>query len=327
MATFETVWRQVRLSVPGAPVFLVREWVQDAYRSVHDKRLWNFSLIQDQIAWADSRDNLTNTVTWGSTAVTGNAGTPFVAADAGRQWRVGSYPIYTIQSVSLAGATSAVLDLPYRGETTGVVTTAQVLDAYATMPANFGQFMVVTDPQNQRFIPWWATQTDLTLVDPTRASSASVPRLLVGRKGSTYPPTLGQVQYEYWPKPTAQGAFQYYAKAAPVALADTDTFTGVLAHRTDVLVTGALMRAAQWPGTADLKNPYFNLALARQLQDDFERDCVALDIRDDDVYAQSFDTIPWQRWSNFAWAYDTHLLQATDATLADYAGYLGGGGW
>jgi hypothetical protein len=135
--------------------------------------------------------------------------------------------------------------------------------------------------------------------------------------------TLGQAQYAFWPLPTDAGSFQYYMRTRPVALADATAFTGVLATRGDVLQTGALAQAAKWPGTRERPNPYFNLALARQLDEEFLRLAMQLDLRDDDVNPMSLDRIPWQRWTAWSWAYNTQYLQMTDATLGAYWGMDG----
>lgn len=306
-------------------MFLVRDWVQEAYGRLIDRRGWIFATTQGQLPWADARNAVAVVTTWGSRTVT-SAGL-FSAADVGRQLRQGTYPVYTI--VSVESANSLTLDMAYYGTVQGA-TTVQILNAYAVLPEDFSRFVVVVSPQNQRLVPWWATQMELDLIDPTRTSTDSYPRMLVANRTSPVPATLGQVMYEYWPYPTAQGALQYYYVQRPSELADSFRFSGVLAHRTDVLVEGALALAAQWPGTATEKNPYFNLQLATQHEGKFIDGCDQLDIRDDDQNPQSFDTIPWQKWNAWAWAYNTHLLQQTDATLADYAGYLGsgwGGGW
>src|SRR5204862_8218516 len=108
----------------------------------------------------------------------------------------------------------------------------------------------------------------------------------------------------------------------PLLQADDDPIPGTLATRLDVLEAGALAQAARWPGTQDLKNPYFNLALAQQLSQDFRDLSQQIDLRDDDVYAQSIDNLPWQTWSRWPWTYDTRLLRASDATLSAYSGYF-----
>lgn len=298
----------------------MQSWVQSAYAELYDYRPWAWTLEQNQITYQASR-SFTATVELGSATVTSAA--QFVAGDAGRQFCVGTYPYYTILAV--VDASTITLSLPYQGEepesgSPGDVT-ATILDAYCTLPANFGAFTALVDPVNQRWVPWWGTQQELDLIDPTRTSADSTPRLLVSAQLSIYPSTLGRAQYEFWPKPTAAGALYYYMRTRPVQPADDDTFKGALAHRGDVIEDGALAQAARWPGTTDRKNPYFNLQLARDLDAKFERGKFQLDLRDDDMFYQSTETIPWQRWQGWGWAYPTHLLQRTDATLASYFGY------
>ena len=316
-------------------MFLVRTWVQDAFRELTQKRQWGWGIYQGQITYQASRQLTNITVTVGSTLVTAAPAT-FVASDASRQFSAGispnvngavaTFPMYTIQSVATDGS-SVILSLPFYGNNaqSGSVS-ATIRDAYATMPNNFGAFIAVVDPINQRFVPWWATQQEIDLIDPARTAADSTPRLLVSSSASVFPGTLGQLQYEFWPKPTAAGALQYYAMSRPMLLADTDPLLGLLQSRPDVLENGALARAARWPGTADYKNPYFNLQLALTHKAEFESGAIQLDLRDDDQFLQSWDTIPFQRWSAFSWAYDTHLLQSTDATLGDFAGFGGWGG-
>ena len=315
--TFEAVWRKVRLYIPGAPVLLVRTWVQDAYNKLADKRGWMWANFQGQIPFEAAR-SLAVTVTRGSTTVTSAA--LFVAGDAGRQLRVGSYPIYTIANV--VDTSTVTLTEPYYGNQTGAQT-GQILDAYATLPAKFGRFVVVLDPINQRIVPWWGTQEEMDLLDPDRQAAESTPRLLVSAQLSTFGATAGQMQYEYWPKPTSAGALQYYAVERPKVFGDEDRLQGVLAHRADVLETGALAAAAKWPGTRDMPNPYFDIRLSRVHDEEFEKSCIQLDLRDDDVGQQSWDTIPWQRWAAWSWAYDTRLLRATDSGLSAYFGFGG----
>ncbi len=300
---------------------LVQQWVTDAYRTLKDRRGWTWATIQGQLVWQDAR-TFDVTVTVGSTQVT-SAGL-FLAADQGRQLRSGTYPIYTVATV--IDANTITLDLPYQGPASGVVF-AQILDAYVTMPGDFGRFVVVCDPINQRLVPWWATWEEMTIIDPIRAQTANTPRLLGARAASDYDPTLGQISFEYYPKPTVAGALQYYAIGAPMALAQDYVFPGLLGTRPDILRTGALAHAALWPGTAEQKNPYFNLGLASALAAKFETLCNQLDIRDDDVYQQSVDNLPWQRWRTWAWTYDCAQLQMSDATLASYAGYGWWGPW
>lgn len=325
MATFQDVWRRVRLHVPGAPVFLVRGWVEDAWRRVTDYRGWSWSLMEGQLAWADAR-TIDVSVNQGDDVVTSTG--LFTAADAGRQFTVGTWPKYTI--LLFTDINTIQLDQPFYGVGSGVVS-ATIEDAYATLPPEFGSFTLVTDQVNQRLVPWWVTQEELNQIDPVRTATGGPPRLLAARKLSPFagsgaiPSTLGQVQYEYWPTPLTAGSLQYYATSRPAALNDAFIFRGVLGDRPDVLETGALASAAKWPGTTETKNPYFNLALSRQLDAEFQALILQLDLRDDDQYQQAIQNIPWQRYSTWSWAYDTRLLRETDATLSSYFGYLPGG--
>lgn len=313
--TFEDVWREVRLSVPQAPVMLVRSWVQRAYKRLSDRRQWGWRIQEGQLTWADARNNLLCTVTVGSSTVTSAA--LFTSSDVGRQFRVGTYPIYTI--IALLDASTILLDRAYAAGSPTGAQAAQILDAYATLPRGFSNFEMLLSVTWQRLVPWWASAEELSLLDPIRMNSGPSPWLLGARCFSPCPLTLGQVQYEYWPKPIQAGNLQYYTVSRPLTLSDTSVFTGVLADRTDILVTGALSQAARWPGPSKTQpNPYFNLGLSAQLETQFLADCNQLDLRDDDEYPQSFDTLQWQKYRAWAWAYDTRLLQATDATLGAY---------
>lgn len=318
--TFSTVWRRVRLSVPAAPVFLVQSWVNNTYRNLAQRRPWNWLLQDGQLVFQASRD-LACTVTLGSTTVTSAA--LFVPGDLGRQFRVGNYPIYTVAGYT--DTSTITLDRAYATYSTTGAVTGTILDAYGVLPASFGSFAVVIDPINQRLVPWWATQDEMSVVDPMRMANDATPRLLVAAGLSPVAATLNRPQFEYWPKPAAAGALQYWMIKRP-ELGPDEPLTGVLAARPDVLETGALAKAARWPGTTDLKNPYFNIQLARELETEYERQALQLDLRDDDQNQLSWSTIPWQKWSTWAWAYDTSLLRETDATLAAYFGYTGLGG-
>ncbi len=315
MPTFGDVARLVRLHVPDAPATLAQEWVKTAYRRIADRRGWAWSVFQGEMVYTPARDVVV-TATVGSRTVT-SAGL-FLPEDDGRQFRIGTFPVYTCTYVDANTLTLDMAWYPATGDS-GVYT-CQILTAYFNLPINFGRFVVIVDPVWQRFVPWWTTQEELDLLDPTRTSADSTPRLLVARLVND----AGFMQYEAWPYPTsATGALQYYAISRPEC-AMTDTLRGVLAHRADILQEGALSQAAKWPGLPNRKNPYFNLQLSTMHNKQFEDELLKLDLRDDDQSFQSIETVPWSRWSAWGWAYNTHLLQQTDATLGAYAGM---GGW
>jgi hypothetical protein len=130
--------------------------------------------------------------------------------------------------------------------------------------------------------------------------------------------TLGQPRSEWWPYATSAAQYPAWYRARPQLLQDTDLLQGVLATRGKVLETGALARCARWPGTAEVKNPYFNLALAKQLSDDFDRECATLELRDDDQAQQSWVALPYHQWPAWGLSGSTQALRASDATVADY---------
>jgi hypothetical protein len=287
------------------------------------RRPWNFARVHAMLSVNASR--LANvTFTLGSVTATATAAT-FSQADVGMQVRVATQtvPIYTINAVDTTGGV-ITLDMPYADPATSLPTLATplsvtVINLFQTMPADFGAFLLIIDPYNQRLIPWWYTQEDLARLDPIRFSTDTNPRVLTSRQLSTVPATLGQVQYEWWPGPTTAKQFPYYYRRQAQLLADTDPLLGVLNAR--VLEVGALARCAAWPGTQERKNPYFNLPLHLKLMDEFDKQCASLELRDDDQAQESWTTLPYHRWATWDLTFDTRYLRSTDASIGDYRSF------
>lgn len=310
--TFADVWRKVRLHASEVPFGLVREWTQDAYVALCERRPWVFTQTDLHLQTLASR-TLTVGVTLGSRTVTSAAG--FVAADVGRQLTIGTFPRYTI--VALVDASTVTLDLAYSG-TTDPAATATISSIFVTLPADFGAFQIIADPYNQKLVSWWHTQEELGQLDPARTSSDANPRALVPTTPSPVAATLGQMRYEWWPAPTTAKAFPCVYRQRPAKLQDRDVLTGVLATRSDILETGALMACALWPGTSTFKNPYFNRGTYADLKDAFEKACAQLELRDDDQAQQSWVPLPYHRWPTWELAGGTESLRSSDATIYDY---------
>jgi hypothetical protein len=309
MATFEDTWRKVRLHVPMADALLAREWVQNAYKDLADRYPWHF-LFEETVLRTTASRTETVGVTQGSATVTG-AG--FVAADANRQLRVGTLPIYTILSVNVG--VDATLDQAY-AEVDNATASATILDAYARMPADFGSIEMVWDAENNRPVPYGFTQADLIRRDPNRSSEGD-PQILIDFDIDT----LDRVRYEWWPKPTAARSYPMLYKIRPASLADTASLKGVLRDREDVLLEGALYHAARWPGpNPQTRNPYFSLTLAKEHREEFTRKERALQLRDDDQALRSIMNFPWHEW--LVHGGDTaELLRQTDASVFDTFGW------
>lgn len=313
--TFSEAYRLVRLHASAAPVFLCREWVQEAWKSLCRRRGWSFLRAETVLRVAAAR-SVPVTVIQDSATVTSAAA--FIAADAGRQFRIPLGPTYTIQTV--VDPSTITLDRVY-SEPNAVAASATILDAYATMPADFGTFRVIPDRYTRRAIAHWVTEDFLTQLDPDRSMSDSQPRALVAATPSTYTPTLGQIRYEWWPRPTAERSYPaYYTKQAQ-NLSETASYSGVLADGVDVIIAGALSMAAEWPGTADMKNPYFNPDLARAKKAEFEMGVQRLALADDaqypdDLFQGNFAT--WTVNDLFALAGGDNALRSSDATVAAF---------
>jgi len=309
--TFGDCWRTVRLYVPAAPVFLIREWVNVSWKALARARHWTFLRGDLRLTIQAARSLASVTATTGSTTIT-SAGL-FVAGDAGRQIRWASFPIYTI--LSITDVNTAVLDTAYgEADTTAAAT---IFDGYAVLPEDFESFRIIADPYTQRRLAYWITEDQLNLLDPTRQATDSGPRLLSATTPSPVAATLGRPRYEYWPRPSAARSYPAIYNKAPARIDDTTTFTGVLAEGAEVIIAGALAHAASWPGTPDQPNPYFNLSLAREKQAEFRSGIQTLSLRDDDQAPDDLATVHWERWPLADLAYNDQSLRATDATVAD----------
>jgi hypothetical protein len=283
------------------------------------RRPWHFTRTHAMLVVPQSR-SVTPTFTLNSVTATAAAAT-FTQADVGLQLRLSTpkIPVYTINAVDGTGGV-ITLDMPYVDPlTVGSPQACTVIGMYQTMPADFGAFLLVIDPYNQRLVPWWYTQEELARLDPIRFSTDTNPRVLVSRQLSTVPATLGQVQYEWWPGPTTAKQFPYYYRKQAQILADTDPLLGVLNAR--VLEVGALAYCAAWPGTNEKKNPYYNLGLHAKLMDEFDKQCASLELRDDDQAQESWTTMPYHRWATWDLTFDTRYLRSTDASIGDYRSF------
>lgn len=311
--TFGDAWRRVRLHAPAVPTFLAREWVNVAYKRLAKARHWTFLRGETRLTISAARAITACTVTTGSVTVT-SAGL-FVAGDAGRQFRVGSLPIYTIQTFT--DVNTIQLDSAY-GETTSAVAVASVFDGYATLPADFESFRLIADPYNQRRLAYWIQEDQINIMDPGWQVGDTSVRCLVARGGgSTYTPTLGAVQYQYWPRPTAARSYPAIYNKQAQLLTDTSILRGVLADDVEVIVDGALAEAALWPGTNDLPNKYFNAELARAKKAAFLDGVQHLSLRDDDQAPDDLATVHWEHWPLADLAFNDHNLRSSDATVGD----------
>ena len=308
--TFESVWRLSRLEYPAVPPLLMRSWAQEAYSKLCDSWGWAFLRTESTLVTLASR-SLTVTFTPGSTAVTSAA--LFVSTDAGRQIRVGRLPIYTI--ISVTSASLVVLDRAYTETDTAVSATIQ--DCYTTMPADFRRFLVIYDRYYQRIIPFWLSEDQLAVADPGRRISDTGPRYLIARKYSPATATLGQVQYEYWPAPTAVKTYPYLYIRKADTLNDSDVLPGVLSERADLFRLYLATRCTAWAGTVDQRNLAYDLNASRGFKSEWDVEMQKLELADDNEYPQQLSQVDWAKRMGEITA-TASLLRQTDATIEDY---------
>lgn len=282
--TFGDVVREVRLTVPLAPALLVESWVRNAYKRFCDQRNWSFLRAENEFVIGPTRSG-TCTLTQGSATVTGGT-LAFLATDVGRQLKPPSPgPPITIVAVSLAGATSATLERAWQDPTIVGAQTCLVCDWYAVCPIDFGHFEVVIDPRNQRLVRIFMTDQEINTSDPGRYN-AGEPWCLASYRPSELAATKGQAQYEWWPhwEGTPALRFPYYYIRRPSELTDDDYFSGPLRDREDVIVEGALAKAATWPGTVLQRNPYFSVQLATMHKANWDTETGQLEAKDEEIY-------------------------------------------
>jgi hypothetical protein len=282
--TFGEIVREVRLTVPLAPALLVESWVRNAYKRLCDARNWSFLRSEGEFVINASKSG-TAILTQGSATVTGGTLT-FAATDVGRQFRAPTPgPPITITAVSTAGPTSCTLERAWQDPVIVGTQTCRIGDEYAVCPADFGHFLAVIDPRNQRLIRIFMTDQEINIMDPGRYNTAE-PWALATYRRSALTATAGRAQYEWWPRWEGTPAlrFPYYYIRRPAELSDDAEFEGPVRDREDAVLEGALAKAATWPGTAQQRNPYFSLGLAAQHKQNFDAEVGMLEVKDEELY-------------------------------------------
>jgi hypothetical protein len=312
--TFESVWRMVLGHCPIAGAGLAREWAQWAYDEfVSARRSWSHLRVQSGLSVAASRSG-TCAVTQDSATVT--SGTiAFVAGDVGRTFRVDTSPYYTIISVALGVAT---LDRIYLAATDATAT-GVIFDGYATLPADFGRFYAIIDPSMRWRVRFDVSADWLNRLDPMRQSATGSPRLLANATYSPVAATLGRPRYEWYQvSATAKSFPMWYLRKAEI-LTDDTVLVGPLTDRKDILVEGALGRAALWPGLENRKNPYFNLPLAQAHEAKFRDKISQAYVADEELY---WEGMPVAEMGYAQFPFDSAWIQQNDLpAMGELAGW------
>jgi len=304
MSTFRDAWNTVSLHAGTPDPLLCRVWTQWAYNQFCDRRGWSHLKANTSITVNNQKTGVCGVVQNSATVAGGTL--TFAATDVGRQFRLGTIPIYTIIAVDVSGGTSATLNRVY-SEATNAAVTAYILDAYVTMPEDFHRFISIVDPVNRWRLRWWIDSSYLDTWDPARQSTGN-PRLLANMSYSPVVSLAGRPRYEMYPYQTGFRTFPvwYYRKGEN--LLDGQELIGPLARRgVELLTEGALSRCALWPGTQTQKNPYFSLSLAETHRKAFEQALSEIDVVDEELY---FEGLPMTQFGYADFPWDASWLQS-----------------
>jgi len=256
--TYGKLWRKVLLRCPSAGQGLARDWINNAFRRIAERRDWSWLHKRGQFLTVDVYSTGTASVTHNSTTVTGTD-TVWTAAMVGRQFKVADSPIYTIDSFT--NATTIELDDEFGGDT-DATSSYQIYKCYMDVPTDFHSFISLWDTQDNKVINYVTTQAELNARDPERTHTGEVFTAAFLDYIVPSGQTVSVPRYELWPHKTSQAVYAYLYEARPTDLEDSGAYLPRYIHG-DVLVEMALEQAALWPGLSDKPNPYFNRDLAR----------------------------------------------------------------
>jgi len=282
---------RVKLHCPAAGELLARDWVKNAFRRIAERRRWSWLMRQGQFILPAVYRTGTVTVTNSLTTVTG-ALTVWTGAMVGRQFRIGnSTPIYTIASVT--DNTTLDLSLPW-GAATQAGATYNIYQAYQTPPSDFHSFITIWDPRYNWQLWRNVDQVTLNYADAQR-TNLGPSYVIASREWNT---TSNLPEYELWPHDvtTTGCVYPYLYEARATDLEDSGA---VLPRyiRGDALLEMSLSQAARWPGTETEKNPYFEMALSRQLEARAEFMIGEMERQDDEVFLQNATyQMPYAPW-------------------------------
>ncbi len=221
------------------PTTMVRNWINETYRSLVDMRRWAGLKIRGQIVVPNSYSTGTVTIANGSQNVVGT-GTAFTLAMVGQQLRCGfSTGFYNISA--FIDPTHITLDLPWGNQS---VTNSgfSIMSVWVAPGPNIKKIWQLVNQRQGFRIPTNVPQGFLNQIDAWRTST--------GWTTACSPKELtlnGWAQFELWPAPTFQQAFPYLAYIQPPdMMADTDFPYPFI--RGDMLVLPAIANALTFRG-------------------------------------------------------------------------------
>lgn len=291
--TFEQLWRRMLVYYPELPIPLAQEFINSAYSQAISRNEWS-GLRKYGGFDLDAPVTISVTVTSGSTTVTGTG----IGSHVGKEMVVGGIaPFYTI--VTQTNANSVEIDRAYIGD--NATADAVIQNIFLTVPSDFLSFISVADLINNWRLHHYFTQEELDRIDAKR-NRTGTPFLLAG---ATPHPTSKLPRFELYPRTGIARNYPYlYTQRPPLLSAASDR--PIFPIRGDVLRHGALAELALWPGTKQLKNPYFDMQQHAIHFQRFKEELVVCE-KDDQNLVQTMIGY----WGNLPWApFDAEFIQA-----------------
>lgn len=266
-STFGDLWRKILLYCPDLPLPLAQEFVNTAYSRALTNIDWTGLKGYGNIILPAQYNTGTANVQQDSGTVVGNA-TAWTTDMIGRQFYMnGRAPFYTITAVDV-GAQTLTLDR-YWGEASATGGSYMIQLIYVVLPTDFSCFTSIVDLINRWQIWKDVPQEWLDRVDAARTYAGSPSWVVSYASPSPVTATLNQVRYEIWPRGGGDKTYPYtYIKKPPLLSADSDRI--IYPIRGDLVREGALSELSLWPGTSQIKNPYYDLSMHKTHEERFQ---------------------------------------------------------
>jgi hypothetical protein len=293
---------------PDLPVTLARQYINESYRRVLDRRDWYGTMVKGQLYVPNVYQQGTATVALGSQTVTGVTSGPgatgWTTAMIGMQFRAGFVtPICTIVNVD-ATAQVITLDLPGSAQSVNGPVGYSIFQCYVSLGSNIRRLYQCVNQRNGYPMSCNWPQDILNNYDTWRTYQGWTWVL------ANYPASsTGEPQFELYPPPTYAQSFPFLGYVQPLDMVNNGDapVTGV---RGDLIIAGAMPDVLLYKGRG---SRYYDPEAADRATRRYEMELQIAMMRDDE-FAPGAGGGGWQY--NYGGAVGTNLGAAFAATHA-----------
>lgn len=286
---------------PNVPTTMIREWINEAYRSIIGRRMWYGLMVRGQVVVPNVYSTGTVTVTQGSTDIVG-VGTAWTNAMALQQLRVGfNTGFYNIKTVN--SATDLTLDLPWGGPTQTSVGYS-ISQVWVTLGPNVKSILEMVNQRQGYRLYTQIPQTVLNKYDTWRTTTGWT--FLCCPKEATVD---GQPQFELYPAPTFQQAFPFLSYIQPPDMVNDGDFPYPF-FRPEALMNPAIANSLLFRGPKE--NKYYDPSTAKLKIAEAAVKVDEMWNEDDSLYMKNLT------WDYGSWPYSRH----GSAWLQSHAGEI-----